>query len=321
MGGFKVEKLELNLVFFSGPIGPPGFQGAQGEGIGGTGSKGNLGHRGEVGTQGMRGLPGMDLLGPRGSPGIMGLIGDFGKIGQVGDRGSAGPMGAQGFVGPPSVELSGPIGPEGPPGFQGPAGLGLTGPASSEIGPPGAQGAKGDFIEQKKSTGMILRQNDSTTLFETDTIPIYNPIRGREAGTHDCNPFDLSVWNQGLTNNLNSGVFASDIPGEPAGFEIQANCSGVYWFCYNLTFRNEGEMIDREIVLECRGPDIIPGSRSSLTVNDNIVHVSHSFLYDATAGAQIGIYAANLNGAPNICLDLDNSNFISKLLKPSVIAV
>jgi len=325
MGGFTVEKVELNLVYFSGPTGPQGAQGASGEATGGTGPIGSQGARGLSGTPGTQGLPGIDLLGPRGPPGVDGISGDFGTFGAVGSQGVAGPQGAQGSVGPDSIIPAGPQGDEGPPGPQGAAGPGLTGPAGTMTGPPGAQGVDGEFVEQKKSTGMIFRQDNNDSLFETDSTPTYHLIQGRLAGTHDCNPFDISVWNQPLANNVNSGVFASDLPGEPAGFEIQTDCNGVYWFSYNLTFRNEGEVINREIVLECQvgpGPPIlIVGSRSSLTVNDDIVHVSHSFLYDAVAGEQIGIYATNLSGASNICMDIDNSNFVSKLLEPSVIAV
>lgn len=318
---FTIESIPLNTEYFRGPQGFTGPAGPVGVERGGTGAVGAQGEAGPAGAQGVQGAPGIDLIGPRGLIGVVGIIGDFGEFGptgSIGPQGATGPQGAQGF---PSLLPSGPPGSPGAQGVTGPAGGGATGAQGEVTGPPGIQGAEGNFVEQKMSTGMIYRDDPSLTLFEANFVPNFELIKSRAAGTHPCNPFNLTVWNQPPLNFRNLGVFSSDILGQPGGFQIQTGCAGVFWFNYNISFKNESEAVDRVIALECqRGPgvtSVIPGSRSSVTIDQDLVHISHNFIYAASAGDEIGVYAANLDGMPNICMDMDNSNFISRLLIPT----
>lgn len=319
MGGYRgtVQDVQLNLEIFLGPV---GFQGAQGVagtvrgGTGPTGAQGDIGTQGDVGAQG---TPGIDLPGPQGAQGTPGTIGPFGNIGTPGTVGDAGFEGAQGIMGAPSPLPNGPPGVQGDVGPPGPPGPGTPGAQGTITGPPGPQGNDGEFTGSNMATAMIYRNSGSAGLFESDANPTFQLIRSRLAGGHDCGAVNISTWNQPVANSLNIQSFNSELPGEPAGFEIQMNYDGTYWFSYNITAFIEGEGVNRVISLEARstaGTTTIAGSKSSSTVNDRRVHFSQTFLYDGVAGEQIGVYASNLNGLPNICIDMGNSSFVAKLI-------
>lgn len=308
-----VEPIKLNYIYFKGPTGatgPPGSTSLTVGPTGFTGSVGNQGNQGPLGTQGASGLGQAGLQGPSGGQGSIGPIGDIGVSGAVGSQGPAGTSGDQGPTGVDSMDAGGPTGPQGP---QGTTGASLPGP----VGPQGQTGPEGAFNSTEVASGMIYRSESTTDPFETDLDPTFTLIRSRSNGSHPCGAVNVTAWSS-LTNQVNITSFASDLPGEPAGFTIQT--TGVYWFSYNLTILNSGAVTDRVVIFECQvGPGLpfpVAGSRSRTTINDNLTHVSHNFLLLVVAGSQVGLYAAN-QSADNICLDLDNSSFVAKLLEPT----
>tara|TARA_R100001163_G_C5060528_1_gene197341 strand:+ start:1327 stop:2292 length:966 start_codon:yes stop_codon:yes gene_type:complete len=319
MGGFKLERFEPNLLFFKGPTGPTGPPGFQGEGTGGVGPIGPQGSQGSLGVTGIQGPSGIDLPGPQGAAGMEGIIGLFGDVGERGRLGNAGPTGATGQMGTPSLLPNGPPGAQGAIGAQGPIGDGIPGPTGTIEGVVGDVGEMGQFIDSSKSSGMIYRNDVGPGRFETDPSPNYHLIQSRLAGNHDCGMFDIQVWNRPGLSLVNAGTFESEISGQPAGFRINTDFDGIYWFRYNLTiFLDSTNDIDRIVVLECRsnfGGGLISGSRSTVNLDSNKMHVSHNFFYRAQGNENIGIYATNLSGTPNLCINIDNSSFVHKLIK------
>ena len=317
MGGFRgtVQDVKINLEIFLGPRGSQGAQGVSGLIRGQTGPTGAQGDFGTQGDLGAQGPPGIDLPGPQGAQGTPGTFGPFGNIGVAGTRGSPGFSGPRGLMGAPSPLPTGPPGVQGDIGPPGPPGPGIEGAQGTITGPPGPQGSPGEFTGSNIATAMIYRNSFSSGIFESDANPTFQLVRSRLAGGHDCGSFNISTWNQPALNSLNIQTFASELPGQPAGFTIQMNYDGTYWFSYNISAFIEGEGLDRVLSLESRSTSgTIAGSKSSATINNKTVHFSQTFLYNAVAGEQIGVYASNLNGLPNICIDMGNSSFVAKLI-------
>jgi len=241
---------------------------------------------------GPTGPPGPGATGPRGNQGSQGItvIGSTGK---------------QGHTGPINYVVSGPTGA---------IGNGITG----LIGVPGSTGATGfggPYTYAAIANGMIYDNQLGTNVISTDMIPTYNVIMSRKAQSDICTMNDVRIWNGSILNNM--GIFTDSYFGDPIGFQIQM--SGIYWFSYNITLSDVGDFINRDILIECRDSSTtIPGSQLRITIQNNpslntTQHISQKFIYSVLAGDQIGIYLAN-DIEDNICIQLDNCNFVAKLL-------
>lgn len=318
----NIGKVRLNLIRFQGPQGQPCDSGMAGV----TGPQGDSGRRGPRGLQGFIGTQGLTgdtlgapvgILGAQGTQGVQGPLGPEGPEGPPGTQGAEGPVGA---TGPDSVLPSGPPGPQGPIGPPGADGtVGAIGPPGSN-GPPGEAGnlgAPGVLTGQTIASGLMTRDT-AGGLIETDMSPTFTLIQSRLSGSHPCGGGNAEAWN-GFSNSINMFTIDSDLVNQPAAFTIQL--AGVYYFKYNFDLSDFATNVD--VILECRsgpGPPVaIPGSRITMSIDNNTHHVSQNFIYQALAGEQIGVYAANTT-ADDICLNFSKGSFVVKLLEELIVA-
>lgn len=314
---FQVTQVKLNLIRFIGPPGPPGEIGPLGnQGL--LGMTGPTGPQGSQGPTGSTGPPANPCGAPIGPPGAKGSQGDQGSPGPQGPQGlpgSIGTVGPTGFQGQTVFDPLAPIGPTGPTGPQGPQGIdgtdGSPGPIGTQ-GPPGNQGSTG-FYPGSIATGLIYHPTTGG-LIETDEDPVFTLIQSRMAGSHPCSGVDEVAWTN-FTNLVNVGTTDGELIGQPAKFLFQI--SGVYFVSYNIDLQDEDDDASflSHALVECYLDGfLLPGSRSSITVDGVHRHLSHSFLCIVIAGQEIGVYIANTL-QDDVCMNFNKATFVVKLLK------
>ena len=136
-------------------------------------------------------------------------------------------------------------------------------------------------------------------------------------GPNTCSANNITLWNN--TANLTN---VSIVNGEVGPAQFQVGQAGTYLVGYHLDISDQDDapLSLTNLFFECQSSGFaIEGSRSSITVDTQNIHISNKFLAPLLQGDQIGLFAAN-DLQNDLCINVNKATFWLKRLGPLVIA-